>query len=413
MGNESPCPSSPNDQINSVLMAAIGLTDLGSPNIVSPSQPRALMPMADFMHPSMMYAARPTTSFEQSPYLDRIIINTNQLYSEQSHPMNGTSFPMRLFEIVSKDRHPDIISWLPHGQGFMIHDKTRFAETILPHYFDGTKFTSFTRRLKRWNFVRVSRGPELGAYYNKNFVRGKPADVKKMRYRITLEKRALAAKKKAEQEASDKNERSCEQEPEEECSFTRSVSSESGSLAMELMPDDLQCSPSSIEGKSDSQSKDDGAYYHPCPPPSRQQSFQDNSMSLHSSPNYQEHRTLDFNTHLALMKAMSSEAVSSGVTPLLRRTNNMMGIPCLPVYNPSFTTQPEMMEETRVSPRSNHKQTIDAAVRDLQSRMGLLSPNHRISIAEQSYARMPVRRDAQEYTYYLNCATHCYRASAA
>jgi len=103
----------------------------------------------------------------------------------QTTPIPSTkNFPETLFDIISSERDSNIISWLPHGQGFIILDKQRFANMILPRYFDGAKFTSFTRRLKRWSFVRVPRGPELGAYYNKNFVRDQPELVQKMRYRM-------------------------------------------------------------------------------------------------------------------------------------------------------------------------------------------------------------------------------------
>ena len=74
------------------------------------------------------------------------------------------NFPETLFAVISDKESDDIISWLPHGKGFIIHDKNLFGTMILPRYFDGAKFTSFTRRLKRWAFVRVPRGPELGEY---------------------------------------------------------------------------------------------------------------------------------------------------------------------------------------------------------------------------------------------------------
>lgn len=99
----------------------------------------------------------------------------------------GKSFPEILYEIVSDTNNDDIISWLSHGQGFQIHNKQLFAKRILPEYFEGAKFTSFTRRLKRWSFARVSRGPELGAYYNTNFVRNQPELVQLMRYRLKEE----------------------------------------------------------------------------------------------------------------------------------------------------------------------------------------------------------------------------------
>jgi hypothetical protein len=42
----------------------------------------------------------------------------------------------------------------------------------MPKYFNKqTKFPSFTRKLNRWNFTRVTRGPEAGAYYHPLFQR--------------------------------------------------------------------------------------------------------------------------------------------------------------------------------------------------------------------------------------------------
>ena len=38
---------------------------------------------------------------------------------------------------------------------------------VLPVYFKQSKYTSFTRKLKRWGFTRVTSGTELGAYYHK------------------------------------------------------------------------------------------------------------------------------------------------------------------------------------------------------------------------------------------------------
>ena len=45
----------------------------------------------------------------------------------------------------------------------------------MPLYFRHTsKWTSFTRKLNRWGFDRVSSGPEMGAYYHKFFQRDEP-----------------------------------------------------------------------------------------------------------------------------------------------------------------------------------------------------------------------------------------------
>jgi hypothetical protein len=81
---------------------------------------------------------------------------------------------LQLMDILSNDEeHGETISWLPHGRGFMIYKKKLFEVKIMPKYFHkNSKYTSFTRKLNRWGFVRVTRGPEMGAYYHKFFKRG-------------------------------------------------------------------------------------------------------------------------------------------------------------------------------------------------------------------------------------------------
>ena len=70
--------------------------------------------------------------------------------NETAHdsPPNTKNFPELLYDVLSVQENAHILSWLPHGKGFIIHDKQRFVDYILPRYFDGAKFTSFTRRLK-------------------------------------------------------------------------------------------------------------------------------------------------------------------------------------------------------------------------------------------------------------------------
>jgi len=67
-------------------------------------------------------------------------------------------------EILAEKEIEEIISWLPHGNGFIIHKKKTFATDVLPKYFKASKFTSFTRKLNRWGFTRVPRGPETGMH---------------------------------------------------------------------------------------------------------------------------------------------------------------------------------------------------------------------------------------------------------
>jgi len=83
-------------------------------------------------------------------------------------------------DILSNESNTHIISWLPHGNGFVIHKKKTFASEVLPRYFKASKFTSFTRKLNRWGFSRIPRGPETGSYYHKLFRRDNPELVLQM-----------------------------------------------------------------------------------------------------------------------------------------------------------------------------------------------------------------------------------------
>mmetsp|Transcript_6896 Transcript_6896/g.10188 ORF Transcript_6896/g.10188 Transcript_6896/m.10188 type:complete len:519 (-) Transcript_6896:378-1934(-) len=96
-------------------------------------------------------------------------IGANRLPQHDSSP-----FPLKLMEILDHNRHGDIICWLPHGRGFIIRDKKRFEIEVMPHYFKESKYTSFTRRLNRWNFTIQAHGHKKASYFHPIFVRGNP-----------------------------------------------------------------------------------------------------------------------------------------------------------------------------------------------------------------------------------------------
>mmetsp|Transcript_12080 Transcript_12080/g.20937 ORF Transcript_12080/g.20937 Transcript_12080/m.20937 type:complete len:629 (-) Transcript_12080:304-2190(-) len=108
-----------------------------------------------------------------------------QVLSAQDDPGDDaekTAFPILLHEIVSDPSTDDCIHWLACGTRFMISDKKKFAKDVLPRFYGHAKFTSFTRRLKRWSFTRVPSGPFMGAYYNPNFRKGEPDLAARVRY---------------------------------------------------------------------------------------------------------------------------------------------------------------------------------------------------------------------------------------
>lgn len=105
---------------------------------------------------------------------DNLSTTRNQKTSGGDDDDIPMTFPQRLMDILCNAEHSDVISWLPHGNGFIVFKKKKFAAEVLPKYFKQSKFTSFTRKLNRWGFTRITRGPETGSYYHKFFLRDHP-----------------------------------------------------------------------------------------------------------------------------------------------------------------------------------------------------------------------------------------------
>jgi len=77
----------------------------------------------------------------------------------------------------------DIISWLPHGRGFIVKDSKRFISDIHPKYFTNSiQYKTFIRMLNMWDFKRITKGPDCGAYYHQMFLKGMPNLVVKMQH---------------------------------------------------------------------------------------------------------------------------------------------------------------------------------------------------------------------------------------
>ncbi|CAJ1941375.1 unnamed protein product [Cylindrotheca closterium] len=100
-------------------------------------------------------------------------------------------FPWKLHAILEETEtcgHDAIISWLPNGLGFKVHDKDAFAEEVMPKYFSSNKFKTFQRNLNLWGFQTLTRDPDRGAAFHPHFIRGKPDECNQMeRVRVKKE----------------------------------------------------------------------------------------------------------------------------------------------------------------------------------------------------------------------------------
>jgi len=76
------------------------------------------------------------------------------------------SFPEKLMDILSLESNSHIITWLPHGKSFIFLDQDQFAQDLIPSHFGKCKFASFLRKLYRWGFRQIVKGPDAGSYFH-------------------------------------------------------------------------------------------------------------------------------------------------------------------------------------------------------------------------------------------------------
>jgi hypothetical protein len=81
-----------------------------------------------------------------------------------------------LLSDVQDSKDSSIVSFLPHGRAFIVHDKTKFMKEIIPKYFNHSAWLSFTRQLSLYGFRRSNNRfcPDYlrQAYYHELFLRG-------------------------------------------------------------------------------------------------------------------------------------------------------------------------------------------------------------------------------------------------
>ncbi|CAJ1935416.1 unnamed protein product [Cylindrotheca closterium] len=102
---------------------------------------------------------------------------TSQSSTPRKRTIRGGSaaqFPGKLHDMlcyVEKQGLHSIISWNFDGRSFMIHDPEKLM-TILPIFFEQTKYRSFRRQLNMWHFERILDGPNRDSFHHPFFLRG-------------------------------------------------------------------------------------------------------------------------------------------------------------------------------------------------------------------------------------------------
>lgn len=131
--------------------------------------PAAALPPQQQPTPVMSYTVQPFAPRDVAP--PATTTGVSPLMA--SAAVSEYNFPRKLYRLLQDcDTNPEyqsICSWLADGKQFKIHNKKRFVDTILPHYFDQTQYASFRRQLNMYSFVRQS----MSTYANPYFVRGR------------------------------------------------------------------------------------------------------------------------------------------------------------------------------------------------------------------------------------------------
>lgn len=124
----------------------------------------------------------------------------------------SNTFPWKLHEMLDSVEYDRIVSWLPDGISFKVHNSSAFVRDVLPQFFLQSKYKSFQRQLNIWGFKRISDGPHKGGYTRpEHFVRGNAPLVNSMnrRKKSNFSKKAIAMIECTSSSSS----RTCEDEP--------------------------------------------------------------------------------------------------------------------------------------------------------------------------------------------------------
>ena len=83
-------------------------------------------------------------------------------------------FPQKLFKLLKQSEssgYSHVISWLPHGRAFRIHDENLFEQHYLLN--KESKLESFKRQLYVYGFRKIKKGnTDSGSYFHDQFIRG-------------------------------------------------------------------------------------------------------------------------------------------------------------------------------------------------------------------------------------------------
>lgn len=96
-------------------------------------------------------------------------------------PGRVPNFPAKMHAILSHPGLSDVVAWMPHGRSWRVLKPREFETSVIPTYFEHSKFSSFIRQANGWGFRRITQGRDRNSYYHERFLRGLPYLCKQMK----------------------------------------------------------------------------------------------------------------------------------------------------------------------------------------------------------------------------------------
>ena len=98
----------------------------------------------------------------------RVPQTPESIYRQQQDrlTMRVQKLPAKLFAMLSIPEVQHIISWMPHGRSWKIHNADRFVKQVMPQFFEYSNYNSFIRLVNAWGFRRLTKGPDKNAYWH-------------------------------------------------------------------------------------------------------------------------------------------------------------------------------------------------------------------------------------------------------
>jgi len=97
-----------------------------------------------------MNAARkpPNSTQHQQALLQQLQVAPAMQSKRKERAPLATSFPVKLYKILSNPKFSDIIAWLPHGRAWRILKPKTFEEEVIPVFFRSDRYASFMRQVR-------------------------------------------------------------------------------------------------------------------------------------------------------------------------------------------------------------------------------------------------------------------------